>query len=91
MNKLFIVKKMINIKNHKIENFTTLKTELELLEYLKQNNINKCDDVTIASHYLPTDLEVYINKKSSEESTTVIVDINGNLVGYNNGQKGNIS
>ncbi len=85
-----IVKKLINLKNHKIENFDGLKTELDLVDYCQRNDLVKKQEEQVSNPFLPAILEIYSKSNSSEQSTTIIVDINGYLIGYNNGQKGNI-
>lgn len=76
------------MKNHKIESFDSLKTELDLAEYCKRNALIKQEPISVP--FLPTILEIYSNSNASEQSTTIIVDINGHLIAYNNGQKENI-
>lgn len=85
-----IVKKIINLKNHRVEVFDGLKTESDLIEYCKRNDLIKKQEEQVSYPFLPAIVEIYSKSNSSEQSTTIIVDINGCLIGYNNGHKGNI-
>lgn len=87
---LSIVKKLINLKNHKIQSFDGLETESDLIEYCQKNDLVKQQEEPVSNSFSAVIIEIYSKSNSSKESTTVIVDINDNLIGYNNGQKWNI-
>lgn len=87
---LSIVKKLINLKNHKIQNFDGLETETDLIEYCQKNDLVKLQEELVSRSFSAVIIEIYSKSNSSKESTTIIVDINDNLIGYNNGQKWNL-
>lgn len=87
---LSIVKKLINLKNHKIQSFDGLETESDLIEYCQKNDLVKLQEEPVSSSFSAVIIEIYSKSNSSKESTTIIVDINDNLIGYNNGQKWNL-
>lgn len=85
-----IVKKLINLKNHKIQSFDGLETESDLIEYCQRNDLVKQHEEPVSNPESAVIIEIYSKSSSSEESTTIIIDINNKLIGYNNGEKGKI-